>query len=75
MKAILLTFLIAGVAACATTSEGGSYDPNLITQEEIEASVHENAYDIVRGLRSRWLLARTSMSIRSGPDSVTRTKR
>jgi hypothetical protein len=70
MRAALLTFVIALVAACATTGEGGSYDPNLITPEEIEASIHENAYDIVQSLRSRWLLPRTSMSIRTGPGSV-----
>lgn len=70
MRAALLTFAIAVFAACATSSEGGSYDPNLITLEEIEASIHENAYDIVQSLRSRWLLTRTSMSIRTGPGSV-----
>lgn len=70
MRAALLIFVIAALTACATTGEGTSYDPNLITLEEIEASIHDNAYDIVQSLRSRWLLTRTSMSIRSGPGSV-----
>lgn len=71
MRAAMLTFVMVAVTACATTSgEGGSYDPNLITQDEIQASVHENAYDIVQSLRPRWLATRTSMSIRTGPGSV-----
>jgi len=70
MRAALLTLVTAAVTACATTSQGGSYDPNLITLEEIEASTYENAYDIVQSLRSRWLQTRTSMSIRTGPGSV-----
>ena len=71
MRDALLIFVIAALTACATTGEGTtSYDPNLIALEEIEASIHENAYDIVQSLRSRWLLTRTSMSIRSGPGSV-----
>ena len=70
MRDALLIFVIAALTACATTGEGTSYDPNLITLEEIEASSHENAYDIVQSLRSRWLITRTSMSIRSGPGSV-----
>ena len=71
MRAALLIFAIAAVSACATASqEGASYDPNRITREEIEASIHQNAYDIVQALRSRWLITRTSMSIRTGPGSV-----
>jgi hypothetical protein len=71
MKAAILTFVMVAVTACATAGEGGSsYDPNLITREEIEASVHQNAFDIVQSLRPRWLTTRTSMSIRTGPGSV-----
>ena len=70
MREALLIFVIAALTACATTREGTSYDPNLIALEEIEASIHENAYDIVQSLRSRWLLTRTSMSMRAGPGSV-----
>ena len=70
MRAVLLTLVIAAATACTTTRQGGSYDPNLITSEEIEASIYQNAYDIVRSLRSRWLSIRTSMSIRTGPGSV-----
>ena len=70
MRDALLIFVIAALTACATTGEGTSYDPNLIALEEIEASTYENAYDIVRSLRSRWLQTKTSMSIRTGPGSV-----
>ncbi len=70
MRAALLIFVIAALTACATTGEGTSYDPNLITLEEIEASIHNNAYDIVQALRPRWLLTKTSMSIRTGPGRV-----
>ena len=70
MRAALLIFVIAALTACATTGEGTSYDPNLITLEEIEASLHNNAYDIVQALRPRWLLTKTSMSIRTGPGRV-----
>ena len=74
MRATLLIFVIPALTACATSGGGGgegtSYDPNLITLEEIQASTHQNAYDLVQSLRPRWLVTRTSMSIRTGPGSV-----
>jgi hypothetical protein len=70
MRVALLIFAIAALTGCATSGEGSSYDPNRITLEEIEASIHQNAYDIVQSLRSRWLTTRASMSIRTGPGSV-----
>jgi hypothetical protein len=70
MRFALPIVVLAVLAACATTGDGSSYDPHLITLGEVEASVHQNAYDIVKTLRPRWLQIRTSMSIRSGPGSV-----
>jgi len=70
MRTAALIFVITALTACATTGDGSSYDPNLITLEEIEASVHDNLYDIVQELRPRWLVTTASMSIRSGPGSV-----
>ena len=70
MRAALLIFVMAALSACATTREGSSYDPNRITLEEIEASIHDNAHDLVQTLRPRWLVTRASMSIRTGPGSV-----
>jgi hypothetical protein len=70
MRSALSVLVMAALTACATTGEATSYDPHLITLEEIEASHHANAYDIVQALRPRWLLTKTSMSIRTGPGSV-----
>ncbi|UCC24983.1 MAG: hypothetical protein JSU98_14810 [Gemmatimonadales bacterium] len=70
MRTAVLIFVITALTACATTGEGSSYDPNLITAEEIEASVHDNVSDIIQELRPRWLVTTASMSLRSGPGSV-----
>lgn len=70
MRAALLIFVTVALTSCATTREGTSRNPNLINREEIEASVYDNAYDLVQALRPRWLVTRASMSIRTGPGSV-----
>jgi hypothetical protein len=66
MRAVLTIIAAAMVSACASAGNGSSYDPYRITREEVEASTHQTAYDIVRTLRSRWLQPVAGMSIRSG---------
>jgi hypothetical protein len=73
VSCLLASALLAG-AGCASGSAGSSAAPDdrpratrtrsdLITREEIERTSHQNAYDLVAGLRPRWLRAH-------GPDSV-----
>lgn len=69
MRAVLLVFVLAG-AACATTGDGGRYDPYLITRAEIETSPYQTASEIVRGLRSRWLAPVAGTSIMAGQGVV-----
>lgn len=59
--------VVLAATSCASgpsPTVGPSYDPNLITREEILAQQFTNAYDAVKGLRGTWLNVRGSESIR-----------
>ncbi|NIP81557.1 MAG: hypothetical protein GWM90_21015 [Gemmatimonadetes bacterium] len=60
-------------AACASTPGTGErtrYDPHVITRAEIEKTQYETAYEVVRGLRSRWLAPVAGTSIMAGQGAV-----
>lgn len=63
----LLTALICGPAACASTGErassGGSYTPT--TQEELEDLSDSDAFAAVQRLRPSWLRHRGATSVRN----------
>jgi hypothetical protein len=59
-----LALLVMLAAACASTgASGGGGNPDLITREQIEDLSEENAYLVVRRLRSGWLRPRSQASL------------
>jgi hypothetical protein len=60
---------LAAALACASSGTAGTAvrrDPNLITEQEIEASTESNAYDVVSRLRPMFLKTRGRSTINSG---------
>lgn len=70
----MMTFGLAGLIAlggCASTgTNGGGGDSDLLTREEIEASSHTNAMDLIRAERPQWLRIRGAVSIVT-PQEIT----
>lgn len=59
---MMLVILVSGCASAGSQSGGGGMD-RPITQEEILETEYDNAYDVVRALRPRWLRPRGGASI------------
>ena len=63
----LICVLALVLGACATAQSGDSgssrRNPNVITAEEIEASMTNTAWDAVRRLRPTWLRSRGTRSL------------
>jgi hypothetical protein len=61
---------LAAVLACASSGTGGTSpvrrEPNLITEQEIQASAETNAFDVVSRLRPMFLKTRGQSTISSG---------
>ena len=59
---------LAAALACASSGAGTGVrrDPNLITEQEIEASTESNAYDVVSRLRPMFLKTRGRSTINAG---------
>jgi hypothetical protein len=58
--------LAATVTACASAGTGAPrVDRNLLTQEQIQETNRQNAYEVVETLRSNWLRTRGPTSLNS----------
>ncbi len=73
MRRIIAPFCVLALAVCAVTGcasgpspsvRSSSYDPLLITREEIQTNQYTTAYDAVKGLRGTWLNVHGTESIR-----------
>lgn len=62
---IPLLLLVVLLAGCASTGSGSYRNMDELTLEEIQESDYENAYDIVRTMRPRWLRTRGPTSFNS----------
>ncbi|HEX9885264.1 MAG TPA: hypothetical protein VGA70_02205 [Longimicrobiales bacterium] len=64
LAALILTGLLVGAAACASTKGTATRgDPNVLTPEEIAGTPVSNLYEAVERLRPRWLLIRSARSL------------
>jgi hypothetical protein len=60
---------LAAMLACASSGTGGTAvhrEPNLITEQEIQASAESNAFDVVTRLRPMFLKTRGRSTIITG---------
>lgn len=58
------------LTACASTGEQRSgTHPRLISEQEVEASLTANAYELIQNLRPRWLHDRGPISFGLGSES------
>lgn len=65
MRVLSILLAVCAVAACASTSgRTATRQRNLITVDEIEATTHVTAYEIVQKLRPEFLRGRGASSIR-----------
>jgi hypothetical protein len=62
--------LALGIAGCAANrgAQGPNTNPNLITQEEIEAAHQPDLFDVVRALRPMWL-RQYSATVQNGQET------
>lgn len=67
LRAIATVLLAASLAACATSSGGGTpgRQRDLITMEEIQRSTGSTAYEVIEMLRPEMLRTRGSASMRT----------
>jgi hypothetical protein len=54
---ILVLAALVGACAASSSQSGERVSNNVITQEEIQQARGGSAYDVVRQLRSRWLMS------------------
>jgi len=67
----ILIFLFAAAIACAPPSgTRTARDVNVITRQELEAAVAQNAYDVIQNLRPSYLRTRGTQSL----DPTVRTQ-
>lgn len=70
---IALLVLVVVAAACASapgTGDRTRRDPNVITRAEIEGTQYDNALDLVKALRYRWVAPTAGSSLMAGQGSV-----
>ncbi len=65
---IIAGLLLAVTVACAPAQTGDAAsapraNPNLITQQEVQASNQSNAFEVVNALRPQWLRVRGMQSV------------
>jgi hypothetical protein len=71
VRALPLAILLAGtMAACSSTGERSTRNPNVITREEILDANLSNLYEAVERLRPRWLQVRNVSSLSTGPGQI-----
>lgn len=58
MRLWIVTLLLLVGGGCASSGEYTRRDSNVLTLEEIQATHHMDAHEIVRGLRPHWLRIR-----------------
>lgn len=64
IRSSIALLMLLGACASGGTRGAPVRRPNMITDEQIRATNHSTAYDVVRSLRPNWLHTR-------GPDSFT----
>jgi hypothetical protein len=64
LRSLALGSLAVIAAACASGSSGSTRDADRISQEELDATLAANLYELVERERPRWLRGRSERSFR-----------